>query len=235
MNSLPQQLELLLARRQATTAEMHQRLAHRIHDEISERLTLLALQLTLEAGNESSPDWKDKCTEWSKVVIELCHAAREINDELQPRLLDQLGLTAGLQWFARKHGTELNLTFTPPCEGIPLAPALASELFTVCRELLTQLYPRIKAKHVDIHAEESDGLFWLHFRGDDNGFGKKADAERDLDLLSLQERIRRMGGSLQLATAPGSGTSIVLSFDLPAIARDKDTDTSLRIAKSAAG
>jgi signal transduction histidine kinase len=235
MNSLPQQLELLLARRQATTAEIHQRLAHRIHDEISEKLTILALQLSLEAGNEIAVDWKEKCNEWSKVVIELCHSAREINDELQPRLLDQLGLTAGLQWYARKHGTEMNLSFTPPCEGIPLPPEIATELFTVCRELLTQLYPRIKAKHVDIQAEESDGLFWLHFRGDDNGFGRKADPERDLDILSLQERVRRMGGSLQLATAPGSGTSIVLSFDLPAISRDKDPESSMPMPKRAAG
>jgi len=150
------------------------------------------------------------------MVSDLCQSARQITDELQPRLLDQLGLMAVLQWYARTHGTDLRFSFTPPCQAIPLPPRIAAELFTICRELLTQLYPRIGASHVDIQAEEADGLFWLHLMGDDNGFGRTSDPERDLDILSLHERVTRMGGSVQLYTAPGSGTSILLSFQAAA-------------------
>lgn len=219
MKTTPDQLKSLLARRQFLLAEQNQRLAHRMHDEISQKLTLLALQLSFEATDGMAPPaWKEKCQEWSGLVSELCQSAREINDELQPRLLDQLGLTAVLQWYARTHGTDLRFSFTPPCKAIALPPGIAAELFTICRELLTQFYPRIGASHVDIQTEESDGLFWLHLRGDDNGFGRKSDSERDLDVISLNERVSRMGGSVQLATAPGSGTSIILSFQSSALA-----------------
>jgi signal transduction histidine kinase len=216
----PDQLNSLLVRRQSLLAEQHQRLARRVHDEITQKLTLLALQLSFESTEEESPpEWKQKCRDWSATVNDLCQSARQITDELQPRLLDQVGLMAVLQWYARTHGTDLRFSFTPPCQAIPLPPGIAAELFTICRELLTQLYPRIGASHVDIQAEEADGLFWLHLMGDDNGFGRTSDPERDLDVLSLHERVTRMGGSVQLSTAPGSGTSIVLSFkaSVPAV------------------
>ena len=213
MKPSPDQLNLLLVRRQSLLAEQHQRLAHRIHDEITQKLTLLALQLSFDSTDEESPpEWKQKCQEWSAMANDLRQSVREITDELQPRLLDQLGLMAVLQRDARTHGTDLRFSFTPPCKAIPLPAGIAAELFTICRELLTQLYPRIGASHVDIQAEQSNGLFWLRLLGDDNGFGRKSDPERDLDILSLHERVTRMGGSVQLSTAPGSGTSILLSL-----------------------
>jgi len=209
----PEQLHSLLVRRQSVLAEEHQRLAHRLEEEINQKLNLLALQLSFEpADEEALGDWKQKYQEWSLAVNELCQSARQITEDLQPRQLDQAGLTAWLQWHARTHGSDLRVSFTPPGQTIPLPPAIAAELVTLCRELLTQLYPRIGASHVDIQTEQSDGLFWLRLLGDDNGFGLKSDDERDLDVLSLHERVTRMGGSVQLSTAPGSGTSILLSF-----------------------
>ncbi len=184
-----------------------------MEEEINQKLNLLALQLSFEPADEEAPgDWKQKYQEWSSTVNDLCQSARQITDELQPRQLDQAGLTAWLQWHARTHGTDLRVSFSPPGQIIPLPPAIAAELVSVCRELLTQLYPRIGASRVDIQTEQSDGLFWLRLLGDDNGFGQKSDLERDLDVLSLHERVTRMGGSVQLSTAPGSGTSILLSF-----------------------
>lgn len=203
MNPSPDQLRALLARRQSVVAEQHQRLARKIHDEVSQKLTILALQLSFEAsGSNNASDWPQKCHDWSTLVIGLCRSVREINDDLQPRILEELGLSAVLEWYARTHGTDLRFSFTPPSHEIPLPPGVAAELFIVCRELLTQLFPRIGATHVHIKAEQSDGLLWLHLRGDDNGFGRKTDPERDLDVLSLHERVMRLGGSVQLATAP---------------------------------
>src|SRR5580658_5405512 len=90
----------LLARQQLLHHHQHKRLARRIHDEISQHLTLLSLQLSLTLAASKPPaNWDQQCQKWSSMVLELGHNLRNIIDELQPQILDEFGLGAALQWF----------------------------------------------------------------------------------------------------------------------------------------
>ena len=101
------QFRALLARQHALQRKQHKRLARRIHDEVSQKLTLLALRLSMAGlDHNPPPNWSQKCQEWNGMVVDLGTILRDICNELRPPILDDLGLVAALQCFcdSRPHG-----------------------------------------------------------------------------------------------------------------------------------
>src|SRR5271157_4875705 len=155
------QARALLARQQLLNQQHHKRLAARIHDEISQKMTLLALQLSLAASENSPPSNRAaKCKDWAGLVMELGQAVREITNELQPCILDEFGLAAALRWFAQSSARDVCCTVIAPNEGISLAPFAANELFGICREIVMDILVPVVAR-VEIELEQKDGTVRL--------------------------------------------------------------------------
>ena len=245
MNTSRFQLRALLARRQHLIEEQHGRLARRIHDEISQKLTLLALQLSLEASGQglarhrsSTADFlsdgrrhsngartdgvsaracfsptatfPEKCKSWGTMVVEIGQALREITDILQPKVVEEFGLVAGLQWYANSLNEEVRCTFTPPERDVVLAPGMGRELFGVCWEVITSIFRPETTSHVDIQVRQTDGTLTIHLHGNDKQGAPSGDPERELDVISISERLLRLGGTVEVNCAPGCGTAVIL-------------------------
>ena len=111
VNTSLNQYRALLARQQLLHQQQHKRLARRIHDEVSQQLTLLSLQLSLARADEKPPaNWAQTCQKWSLMVLELGQNLRTIVNELQPRIMDDLGLGAALQWYAHSNPKGVHCT-----------------------------------------------------------------------------------------------------------------------------
>src|SRR5271168_1782061 len=136
MNTSLKQARSLLERQQLLNQQQHKQLARKINDEVSQKMTLLALQLSLASSENSPPEnWAVNCKDWAGLVMELGQSVREITNELQPRIFDEFGLADALRWFANSSAKDLCCccTFTAPNEDVSLEPFAANELFGICR------------------------------------------------------------------------------------------------------
>lgn len=89
------QVRALLARQQLLNQKHYKRLARKIHDEVSQKMTLLALQLSLASTKGDEPaDWAKDCKDWADLVMQLGQSIRNITVELQPRVIDESGLAS---------------------------------------------------------------------------------------------------------------------------------------------
>lgn len=247
MNTSRLQLRALLARRQRLIEEQHSRLARRIHDDISQKLTLLALQLSLEAseqaearlrassisgmigangeGNSNGAYLADTSTRafmppdlplserlkaWASMVVEIGQTVRDVTDVLQPKVVEEFGLVAGLQWYASSLNEEVRCTFTPPEREVVLPPGVGRELFGICWEVITSIFRPESTSHVDIQVRQVDGILNIYLHGNDKDGSRAGNLERELDVMSITERLLRLGGTVEVNCAPGSGTTVTL-------------------------
>lgn len=204
-------LRSLSARMRAVREEERTRISHEIHDELGQRLTALKFEVArLDSGAAGG--------QIANQIDELIRTVRVISWELRPSVLDSLGLVAAIEWqaqdFARRFGMRCSVDL--PEEAITIAPEMATDLFRICQELLTNVSRHAQANRVDIILEATDEA--IHLEVKDNGCGMQArDHDRPaLGLLGIRERLERWGGHMDIAPgsaeAARSGTRIHISI-----------------------
>jgi signal transduction histidine kinase len=207
------QSRALLARQQLLHQQQHKRLARKIHDDISQKLTLLSLQLSLALADSKPPaNWEQQCKQWSAAVLDIGQSLRDIINELQPRILDDFGLTAALQWYVQSAPKGLECQLHLPKEPVLLAPSAANELFSVTRDIISEVFAPNGVTRTAIQIEQSPDVIRLHLRAGEAGAIQEPAASQALDALSVHERLFCVDGSAELHQTPGKGLSITLSM-----------------------
>jgi PAS domain S-box-containing protein len=185
------------------------RIGRELHDDINQRLAMLALELGQLEENPS---------EVQKRVHELRNRTTEISDdvqalshELHASKLEYLGALGGIKsWckeFGERHGIQID--FTSPEETISLPPEIGLCLFRVLQEALHNVakYSGVKRAEVQLR-EDSDEI---HLLVSDLGRGfdlETAIQGRGLGLTSMKERVRLVSGILEIQSKPRGGTTV---------------------------
>ena len=154
---------------------------------------------------------------------------RRISSELRPGVLDRLGLSAGLEWlldqYARRTGIRTRFTVT----GIEACgnSERATALFRITQEALSNIARHSRAGEVTAHLHCDPQEVVLTIRDDGTGFnpGEELSAP-SLGLLGMQERARRLAGTLMIHSAPGCGTELVVRIPAGPSAEVTATDTA---------
>jgi signal transduction histidine kinase len=191
------------------------RLALELHDAVSQRL----FGLVLEAESAETLLDRDAATAREQVakLKALAQEAREelrsLVFELRPPDLERDGLCGSL----RKH-VEL-VQRSQPVEvaleldaGVDRAPARDRELLRVAQEAIHNSLRHARAEHLAVRLRREDGRLVLEIEDDGVGFDPAAGGLRatHLGLTSMEERARRVGGRLEIHSAPGAGTRVRL-------------------------
>jgi signal transduction histidine kinase len=213
--SLPE-VRALLARQQSLNQQQHKRLARRIHDDISQKMTLLSLQLSLAASEDSPPaSWAGDCQDWAGLVMELGQSIREITNELQPRILDEFGLASALRGFMQSSpASRICCILIAPNEDISLPPFTANELFAICREIVADILVPAGVPRVEIELEQKEEAVVLHVRANDSRPGQESMTEKALDAVAVHERLLCLDGTAEFYPATDAG--FVLTLSVPA-------------------
>ena len=143
---------------------------------------------------------------------------RRIATELRPNLLDDLGLSAALEWQAREFSghSGISCKLNLPKHDLNLDPALSTTLFRIFQESLTNVARHAQATHIHTSLQEKNQTVILIIR--DNGRGitqSELEAPRSLGLLGLRERAAQWRGKTTISGAPGKGTTVTVSIPLP--------------------
>ncbi|MFB7457448.1 MULTISPECIES: GAF domain-containing sensor histidine kinase [unclassified Streptomyces] len=199
--------------RELTIAEERSRLAHELHDAVSQKL--FSLRLTAQAAtalvDRDPARAKGELQQVAALAAEAVDELRAAVVELRPAALDEDGLVATLrtqiQVLDRAHSARV--TFT--ARGIRALPAAQEEaVLRVAQEALHNALRHARADHVDVTLDRRGGGAVLRITDDGTGFDPKAvrRAGRHLGLVSMRDRASGAGGRLTVESVPGKGTAI---------------------------
>ncbi|MEO6292922.1 MAG: cache domain-containing protein [Burkholderiaceae bacterium] len=197
------------------------RVARELHDGISQ--LLISVKFVSESAlvqvERGSADAAQTLRQVIGLVKGVMHDVRRISHGLRPTLLDDLGLPSALEQTAREFGTRTGIQVETQVANVPQIPdAVATAMFRVGQEALSNIEKHACAQHVWLHLLYNDDGLTLLLRDDGQGFDVPAtlrQARTGLGLTNMRERIEMLGGHFNLASAPGS-TQLTVSFP-PAI------------------
>ncbi|MGE0683480.1 MAG: PAS domain S-box protein [Candidatus Binatia bacterium] len=204
----------LLSRQLLETQETERRhLARELHDEIGQTLTVLKINLkALEPVPKRATPYLQESLH---LVDSTVQQIRNLALDLRPSQLDHLGLTDTLQWYVdrRAQRTGIVMHFVADRLQPRPSPPIETACFRVVQEALTNIARHARARQVWITLRQHDAALDLFVR--DDGIGFDVDVARaqavhgkGLGLLGMEERVRLVGGQLDIVTAPESGTEI---------------------------
>ncbi len=227
-----EQLRDLASHLQLVREEERSRIAREIHDELGQSLTALKMDVHW-LGLRLPTDHQvlmDKIKSMSGVIDTTVQTVRRISSELRPGLLDDLGLTAAIEWqaqeFCSRAGLRCDIRSEP--EDIILDQSRSIALFRIFQEALTNIARHARATQVEVILEENADKVEMEIR--DNGEGITAEqlaATGSYGILGIRERVHSLGGELRISGAPKQGTIVHVSLPLGARENIGDTDTHI--------
>lgn len=192
------------------------RIAREIHDELGQQLTGLKMDISWLSKKISngSVEINQKMTEALKLIDETVKTVRRIATQLRPSILDDLGLISAMEWQSEEFEKRFKIktSFVANTPTVQVESEIATGLFRIFQESLTNVLRHSKATEVKATLNSHDGVLVLHIA--DNGIGFNAvenESKKTLGLLGMKERTLIMGGTYEISSKPGNGTTVVIS------------------------
>lgn len=209
------QLRKLSEHLQTVREEERSYIAHELHDELGQQLTVIKMELFwMKNRFEKNQELLSEKIEKLIVIInQVIGAIRNISTELRPVVLDHFGVKAAIEWQAKKfeEQTGIKCEVELPKKRILLNPKLSITIFRVCQEALTNVYRHAKAENVKIAMQVERDELTLTIQDDGKGIGKKEMSNPNtFGLLGIQERINSFDGEFKIRSLKGKGTIIVI-------------------------
>jgi signal transduction histidine kinase len=209
--------EQCLRRLNAALERQARAIGQSLHDEAGQLLAAAYLALA-----EASRDLPDPVGERLLVVKRHLAAVEEnlrrVAQELHPRLLEEDGLVAALEFLAHGFGARHSIC-TDVYASVPsrLGDSIATTLYRIAQEGLTNIGRHARATHACIRVAPKAGVVRCTIRDDGVGFDVAAVARRGgagLGLRGIRERLEALGGVLTIESVCGAGTQLIATIPL---------------------
>ena len=204
--------------------EERARVARELHDSTAQMLAAIMLQLGVAAKENTSPALDERIATLREMVSEALEEVRTLSHTIHPRVLDDLGLAAALEWLARQTREQDSLDVEVFADEGPAIPKLpASVLYRVAQESLRNAVRHAHPRRVELWLRRAPGTATLEVVDDGRGFDVKQAEERrpGMGLFSMRERVGLVNGTLALVSAPGRGTRVVATVPLTESERER--------------
>ena len=205
-----------LSRRLVEAQESERRsISRELHDEAGQSLASLRFGLRLlEREIEQGGDVTGKVAELVRTTDAVIDGLHRLAADLRPASLDHLGLDAALRQYAHLAAAKFGLAVSFKARGFTterLPSVVETALYRVAQEAMTNVARHAQATRVDILLERSADRVRVMVEDDGAGFDPGAVQRGDhFGLLGMRERAEALGGSMNLESALGSGTTVVV-------------------------
>jgi PAS domain S-box-containing protein len=209
------QLHALAARLQSVREEERARVAREIHDELGQDLTAIKIELTSILGKlgEKAKSLSAPTESILKRVDQTIRTVRRIATELRPGILDDLGLTAAIEWateeFQARTGIKCHLELWQ--EHIVLDRERTTAIFRIFQETLTNVARHSGATELQVRLFRQNASTVLEVR--DNGVGIQPQhftSPASLGISGMRERALVLDGEFEIGGRPGEGTRVTV-------------------------
>jgi signal transduction histidine kinase len=221
--SQKQQAELQAAHRQLQTytaraeelavLQERNRLARELHDSVTQ--SLYSLTLLAEAGQrmiraEDLQQIAGNQTRLGQIAQQALQEMRLLVYELRPLALKSEGLVGALEQRLETVERRAGIQARVLVEGeVDLAPGLEEELYGIAQEALNNALKHARASKIVLSVRMVDKSVILEVADDGQGFDQaEVQVKGGLGLISMQERAEKIGGQLDIDSAPGEGTRV---------------------------
>ncbi|HEX6477718.1 MAG TPA: histidine kinase [Ktedonobacteraceae bacterium] len=243
LNRMAEQLQnLLQARQKLATLEERNRLARDLHDSVKQQVFAISMQigatkvLLKRDGNAAEA----RLNEAEKLVRQAQQELTSLIRELRPVALEGKGLVVALHELATDWTNQTNIVATLRVEGVDgtagtqtLPLTIEEALFRVAQEALSNVARHSNATLVQMILTVGDDSVTLSVADNGKGFDTAHQGRLGVGLLSMQERMKALGGNIEIESTPGKGARIVAhckrssagTSDVLAIADDKDANS----------
>ncbi|WP_162601865.1 CheR family methyltransferase [Occallatibacter savannae] len=217
LNRTQEELRGLTAHLFSVQEEERQHVARELHDDISQRLSLLEMLLHDIRVEDATKENRAKIENAQGQIQAINTDVRQISHRLHPAILNDLGLSAALKALVSEFGERENMPATYVTQNLPesWSQVAATALYRIAQEALRNVAKHAGKTHVKVVLAGEDDRLQLKVMDFGIGFDQEMDTEaRGLGLISMQERARLAGGVLKVASKLGEGTTVTV--DVPA-------------------
>jgi PAS domain S-box-containing protein len=193
--------------------EERKRIARELHDDINQRLAMLAVELQrLQEGSDAP----FRIQELRKDIAGISNDLQALSHDLHSSKLEYLGVVAGIESWCKEVAArqKIEVDFRSEVHGtLPLE--IGHSLFRVLQEALHNALKHSRVTRVEVQLAEYSNE--VHLTVSDSGSGFDVEAAREgtgLGLTSMQERVRLLNGSIIIKSKPMGGTTIHVSVPL---------------------
>lgn len=197
--------------------EERSRIARELHDDVSQKLALVGIELEQLLQSESlNAGFRSKVLDMKTKTLELASTLHNLSREIHPSNLSRLGFRIAMQGLSRDM-KQRGLTVHLSCHDIPnaLPPDVSLCLFRVAQEALNNVLTHSGVREAQVEAVGDPGGVRLSILDNGNGFDPQSkEFEAGLGLLSMKERIRLVGGEFSLRRRPQGGMEVTARVPL---------------------
>ena len=194
------------------------RLARELHDDFTQRLAALAIQTARLEGSPGDAAGRQAARAVHDHLVELSEDVHALSYRLHPTVIEDIGLAEALRAECDRvaRNESIRIDFDAGTVPAKLPTDAAVGLFRVAQEALRNVVRHAKAGGVRVALHGGDGHLVLAVRDDGAGFDPASrEHGAHLGLASMRERMRLLGGTLDIESAPGRGTTITAWLPVP--------------------
>ena len=196
------------ARVVAAADETRRRIERDLHDGIQQRLVALGLELRAAQAPPQPGELEDVVSRAAEGLASVIDELREISRGIHPAILSERGLEPALRALCRRSAVPVELDLDAERR---LPEPVESAAYYVVSEALTNAAKHAHASVVNVELDTHDTILQLAIR--DDGIGG-ADLSRGSGLVGLSDRIEALGGTLQVTSPVGTGTTLQIEVPL---------------------
>jgi predicted ATPase/signal transduction histidine kinase len=208
-----QRVRELSAHMERTREDEKKRIAAEVHDELGSLLTKLNMDFAWLKKHPPKSQGKlnEHIDEMSLVLSQISGTVRRISRSLRPKVLDEFGLTAALEWIVQEMGKRGNIKFRwerPPPE-IELNDVCRTALFRICQEALSNVIKHADAREVVILLHQDKSTVFLEIMDDGKGIDiQQLNSKNSFGVGSMRERALQLNGQFGLERVQKGGTRL---------------------------
>lgn len=213
-----EELRRLSRAQEGALEQERRRIARDLHDELGQTLTAMKWNLGVALQDLSDLPQRHKQRLQASVdcIDEAINQVREIASNLRPAMLDDLGFEAAAEWFLEQCAGREDLAIhwqAALFQGGEAKGDVATALFRILQECMTNISRHAQARSVRIHYQETQAQAVLEVCDDGVGFSSPA-VGQGFGLVSMRERVTMLGGDLDVESSSGRGVRVRVALPL---------------------
>ncbi len=211
------QLRQLSARLVDAQEEERRSISRELHDAVGQSLGALLVDAG-RLGAAIPPDnagAQERLKRIKDTAENTLQSVRDLALLLRPSMLDDLGLVAALEWQGREVSRRGEAEVQVDADGISadLPDEYKTAIYRLVQEALNNAARHARAKIIRVIARQTDQQ--INVEVTDDGAGFDPQRTRGLGLLGMEERVKRLGGTMSIDSRTGAGTTLRFQLPLP--------------------
>jgi PAS domain S-box-containing protein len=215
-------LRSLAARLMTAQDDERRRIARDLHDDLSQKLAYLAMDIGKLASKASSQELLESLRLLQRRSVDAAESVRHISHQLHPSILDDIGLEAAVEQYCEEFHERSGIQAHFMSRDVPetLPREVASSMYHIFQESLRNVSKHSKAKEVFVTLELADKVLRLTVRDEGVGLPESPiKAGPGIGIMGMKERANLINGTVSIESQAGEGTEVTVAVPLTSMAR----------------